>query len=602
MALGWGRKTLFHLGREFCEAIRVKAALPLLLLILLTANLAVFQRVEQFDFVTFDDGLHVHANPRLNPPTLSSVRSFWTSPYQGLYVPLTYTAWAIQAKFAGTVSLGNSTSLNPRLFHLVNLAFHSLNTCLTFLLLSELGFTLFPAFFGALLFAWHPLQVEPVCWISSLKDLLSGFFVVLALWQYVKFAKGHAKPKHHYVASVICFLLGLLAKPSAIVFPLLAGIIDIGVLQRPWKKSVVAWVPWLSLAFLIGGITKNQQPDVMMPYVTPWILRPVVAADALVFYLAKLFFPIFLTLNYGRTAEKVALNPHAWSAIIILLLVFWGIARRKEKRIWATAALLFVGYLLPVLGFLPFYFQYYSTVADRFVYLAMLGPAIALSWWVRNGGKFRYGFTGVILLLLGIKSFAQTEVWRDTHHFIRQVSLMNLDDADVHFGLAVVLSEESQMPGQQTVYSRILRLKPQKQDEATRLKKQKQAIYHFQEAIRLDSKHAFAHHNLAQVYLRMGDYQSAIKHFKMAIAIDAHMFQSQNSLGKVLALHGRLEEAISAFHAAEKVVPKDEEPLLHLATAYERLGDIAKAKQYYSKVLALNSMHEIAKQSLAKLK
>ena len=36
--------------------------------------------------------------------------------------------------------------------------------------------------------------------------------------------------------------------------------------------------------------------------------------------------------------------------------------------------------LLPVLGLIPFDFQHYSTVADRYAYLAMLGPAIALAW------------------------------------------------------------------------------------------------------------------------------------------------------------------------------------------------------------------------------
>ena len=149
----------------------------IILLGLLLAPLVVFWPVPQFGYVPFDDGLHVYSNPHLNPPTLKKIAALWTRPYRGLYVPLTYTAWAVQAKFAGKAG----HPLSPRLFHVGNLIFHSMNGVLLFLLLTALGLPSLPAFFGCLFFAWHPLQIEPVAWISALKDLLCGFFVLLAL-------------------------------------------------------------------------------------------------------------------------------------------------------------------------------------------------------------------------------------------------------------------------------------------------------------------------------------------------------------------------------------------------------------------------------------
>ena len=41
----------------------------------------------------------------------------------------------------------------------------------------------------ALLFAVHPLHVEPVAWIASRKDVLSGSFFLLTLLAYAGFVR-----------------------------------------------------------------------------------------------------------------------------------------------------------------------------------------------------------------------------------------------------------------------------------------------------------------------------------------------------------------------------------------------------------------------------
>jgi hypothetical protein len=43
---------------------------------------------------------------------------------------------------------------------------------------------LWPSAFVAALFAWHPLHVESVAWISERKDVLSTFFALLTLLAY----------------------------------------------------------------------------------------------------------------------------------------------------------------------------------------------------------------------------------------------------------------------------------------------------------------------------------------------------------------------------------------------------------------------------------
>src|SRR4029450_12275090 len=83
---------------------------------------------------------------------------------------------------------------------------------------------------GALLFALHPVQVEAVAWASGLKDVLCGLFAVAALWQYTAFAQAEetapARWKHYAVAA-LCFVAAVLSKPTGVVVPALAAVIDL---------------------------------------------------------------------------------------------------------------------------------------------------------------------------------------------------------------------------------------------------------------------------------------------------------------------------------------------------------------------------------------
>ena len=88
---------------------------------------------------------------------------------------------------------------------------------------------------------------------------------------------------------------------------------------------------------------------------------------ALAFYYGKLFWPVGLTIDYGRTPSRVLTghilfgNLAVLSGLGIILWMVW----RDYRGIALGAAIMLAG-LLPVLGLVPFGFQEYSTVADHF--------------------------------------------------------------------------------------------------------------------------------------------------------------------------------------------------------------------------------------------
>ena len=83
----------------------------------------------------------------------------------------------------------------------------------------------------AALFAVHPLRVESVAWVTERKDVLSGFFYVLTLAAYVSYVHRRASWLR-YLAVIVAFAMGLMAKPSLVALPFLLLLLDYWPLGR----------------------------------------------------------------------------------------------------------------------------------------------------------------------------------------------------------------------------------------------------------------------------------------------------------------------------------------------------------------------------------
>jgi len=156
-------------------------------------------------------------------------------------------------------------------------------------------------------------------------------------------------------------------------------------------------------------------PAAHLRAVPPLWLRPAVALDALGFYALKIALPFHLAPDYGRTAERLwSSGTLAWSwmpAAAVLASAWWMRARWPAV---AAAVGLFLGAVLPVLGFVPFDFQYYSNVADHYVYLAMLGPAVGVAFACRQlSTRTRAIVVATGITALFVLSLGQTAHWKD---------------------------------------------------------------------------------------------------------------------------------------------------------------------------------------------
>src|SRR5207302_3590518 len=131
------------------------------------------------------------------------------------------------------------------------------------------------------------------------------------------------------------FILALLSKPTAMVVPLIAGVLDAIVCGRPLRR-VVSWLwPWLLLSAACAAVTKALQPGTEIAVTVALWQRPFVAADALAFYLYKLLDPVWLGMDYGRR-PVVVLEQHHWAYVTWLApaaaaLALWLWRRRAPQ-------------------------------------------------------------------------------------------------------------------------------------------------------------------------------------------------------------------------------------------------------------------------------
>ena len=186
------------------------------------------------------------------------------------------------------------------------------------------------------------------------------------------------------------------------------------------------------------------------------------------------------------------------------LLLWLRFARKRDAtdpRIATAAVLLIAIGVAPVLGLLPFDFQEYSTVADHYLYLAMLGPALLVGWFVLRTKQFL--ITSILIVILGLLSWRQARTWHDALSIAEQTVAVNPSPGVWSERLTRLLIESANIAARQG-------------DDAS-------AIHTYRRVIERDPNNATALANLASVLASDGNAAEAIPLYERALRIDPSM-------------------------------------------------------------------------------
>jgi len=489
----------------------------LLVIILLTASVvAVYHPVVNFEFLNFDDNAYITLNRHVRSGlNLESTQWAFTSFYGSNWHPLTWLSHMLDVELFG---------LKAGMHHVTNVVFHLLNSILLYLFLQRFAPNKSISVFVALLFALHPTQVESVAWIAERKNVLSTLFFLLALHAYFKYVQEKQIKLYLLVAALL--MLGLMAKPMLVTLPFLLLLLDYWPLNRLnlqfdarqkldissfWRESnlgpliaeKVPLVVVISIAAYLTLITQQVSVWENLPLGTR-IANSVVSYYE---YLITATVPFELAILYPHpgsgSLEKIAA---ASSLILCISLACILLARRCPYLL--VGWLWFLGTLVPVIGLVQVGVQ---GMADRYTYIPYIGLFIALTYGCR-ALVARYSIStlyyslpiATYIALLAISSHLYLGHWQNSVT-IWSRTLAVTDPGYYEYKMGVTNSERfEQVPiGLYKSYHNLgLAL--------AQVGLFKEAAYHVQMAIRINS-------NLAALHFHYGILMIALKEFEQAM-------------------------------------------------------------------------------------
>jgi hypothetical protein len=516
----------------------------------LVVAVVLFARSVGHGLLDWDDHLTIAGNPAFQPADWQGLLSGWTGPYLALWTPLTHTVWWLLA------ALGSG----PGGYHAVSVLCHGLASAVVARLAllavradggSTSGSALLAATLGGVLFAVHPAQVESVAWASGLKDVLAGLLGWTAVWVLAERAGGGGGggPLRAGVAAVV-FALALLAKPSAVAFPIAGGVLLALAHGMAWRKAAMAAAVGLLLAIPVAIVAKAVQPpnDVFVPTVGQRVL---VAGDVLAVYCRRVVVPWPLAVDLARPPQVQVREPLLAVMGLVPLCVLaaaWAADRAWRERergaggVFGGVVAAFV-LVAPVLGLVPFQYQRYSTVADHYLYPALGAVAVAAAVLVgrllgsRSARRWTMMAAAVALPVYAAASWVYLGQWSDTRTLFEH----NRRWVPESFAAERVLGFLAARRGE---------------DEL--------AEGHFRRAIELRGDDVETRYNLANLHLRRRDLE---------LAREGYL--------RVLELRPGLEGALN-----------------NLAITYELLGQPERAREVYVRLLAVSPGNELAERGV----
>lgn len=498
-------------------------------IILITAILAVFWQVNQFDFISIDDDVYVTDNHYIQSGiTLDGLRWAFTTRYFDLWIPLVWLSYMLDYQVYGLYAGG---------YHLTNVFLHILSTLLLFWLFNRMTGSVWKSAFVAAFFALHPLRVESVTYIAERKDVLSLFFGILTLCFYVYYTE---KPvMKRYLTVLFFFFCGLMSKPMVVTLPLVMIFLDYWPLRRfeLKKASTILWqlrekAIFLVLSVMIGIITlynpnSNSDPNMMVSLHS----RIANATVALITYVEKIFWPNDPVVLFASTGQ-----PPLWMILVSALLVFvistFAMLSRKRLPYFFTGWFWYIITVVPVTGIIQIGLLGSRSISDRYTYLPSIGIGMMIAWGVpelMQKGNLRERIlapSGIIFLsLLAVLTFQKCSYWEDSFKLADHTLQITQHNNTAHAAAHLLRGR---------AYFRIA-LYPQ-------------ALEDFNEVVLLIPNCADCYYNRGVTYSKLGQQSRAIEDYNKTIYLIPDFVYAYLQRGNAYTELGMKQRAIEDYH------------------------------------------------------
>lgn len=541
--------------------------------LLIAVNLAIYCQTRNFDAVLVDDMEQIAAFE--DGWTLRNLRNAVAPSPNHHWQPV-----SLMVCMAGGALFG----VDPGPRHLINLVLHIGTTWLLFFFLAQATGAPWKSGAVAMLFAVHPLNVEPVAWIALHDTSLSAFFAMTSLLVYSRYVR---RPGMLSLAAVFgLFVLSLLSKSVLIGFPLLLLVVDywplsrlgvegalnkngsgVGSLVKEKRLFFVFMVLWITGPLWYGWLIADWQPPATpgQGFCKPFLFLH--AAVSCAGYLYKIVLPFHLAPD--RYLPPFVPSPWQVSAALAVLGGITAAAVVLARRGCSYVAAGWLWFLIAMGPGVVVDAGKQALVSDRYAYFGAIGVFIVAVWGISDmvqGLRYRKAVLGLIGLAVSASlmavSWNQARHWRDRISLAAHMTRVAPDHAEAHMLLGDALVDGGRGWDAVGVYQRLL----EKGHVSTRLYNgmgvallkigdTQGAIACFADAIDLSPDYENAHHNMGNALLDAGRVSEAISHFKKALAINPALFETHNSLAIALAQQGELGPAVDHLKKALRINP-----------------------------------------------
>lgn len=449
-------------------------------LLLALATAAAFWPCVNHEFVALDDDANFQLNFLWRGFGAEQFDWLWNRSHYGHWHPLTWLTFC--AEYVLWAKGPNGDPL-PEPLHRTNLAIHVLGAVAFYALVLELlhwigGFASSRsdarapsrgealalrccALLGAAVWAMHPLRVESVAWVTERRDLLSGVFLSITVYAYLRATRRGGSYLSWMGLALVAYLASLLSKAWGITAPVVLLALDLFPLQRvrtasregvTWNRILVEKLAFGAIALWAAIRAAEAQADInaVMSLSEHGVMaRAAQASYGLCFYLLKSVWPTELSCHHLLELDFAWDKPiylAAMGAVLTITVVLGAFARRWPAGFatWFLYAVL----VSPVLGILQSGAQ---KVADRYAYIASMPLSVliaagALSWVLAGGGdrlsrrlRAPIALTFALASVLGVLTWRQTKVWANSEALFRNAVEVEPDNYFVAHNLAVTL-------------------------------------------------------------------------------------------------------------------------------------------------------------------
>ncbi|HXV76564.1 MAG TPA: tetratricopeptide repeat protein [Candidatus Polarisedimenticolaceae bacterium] len=569
---------------------RASLVLPAVIVVL---TLGVYTPAFEAGFI-WDDDDYVSENPLLRDA--DGLLRIWTTTETPQYYPMVFTTFWLEHQLWG---------LAPAGYHVVNVLLHALNAILlgyALRLLSVPG-----AWWVAVLFAVHPVQVESVAWVTERKNVLSGLFYLLSSLSFLRFERD--RRTRHYLLSLATFVLALLSKTVTASLPVALGLALLWRNGRLRRADVLRLVPYVllgaGLALITVGLESEMIRAVRSDFDLSWWQRLLIAGGALLFYPWKLVVPYPLIFNYPRWDLAAPAALYAALVVVCVVCVALSVAWRRGRRGVVLAALFYGATIFPVLGFLDVYPFRYSFVADHFQYLASVGPLIVLvglgrassRWLCRRapaaGPAISRAAGAAIVAALALLGFNQASIYHDLPTLWQHTIAHNPRSWLALHNMGLFRMNAGDLDAALSQLDRAIEAKPASAESYTargltryRAGDQDAALADLNRAVELQPSYPQARLNRGNVLLDLGRPDLAIADLEIFVDANRSYLPARHSLARALLRMKRYAEAAAHLDEIVRRGP-DYEAFLNRGVAQVNLERYERAVADFTRALEL---------------